>query len=94
MGEDGLYQTSLLQGPQWRTKLQKESQKYFPALVLEVRELPQDAEGTLGARQDISQILWWESRVTCLLGATAASDKETYLRGFAELIKKLRKCVR
>lgn len=45
----GLYQTSLPQGPQKRTKLQQESQKSFPAELLEVREWLQDAEGPLDA---------------------------------------------
>lgn len=88
----GLYQISLPQGPQKRTKLQQESEKSSPAELLEVREWLQDAEGPLDARQDISRILWWESRVTCRLGATAASNKETPLRSFTELIIKLRKC--
>lgn len=69
------------------TELQQESQKHFPAQLLEMRELLQDADGTLDAWQ-------WGRRVTCLLGAAAASNKEIHLRSFAELIKKLRKRVR
>jgi len=53
-------------------------------------ELLQDAEGALDAWQAISQILWWKSRVTCLLSATASSNKEIHVRSFAESIKKLR----
>lgn len=54
MGEDGVYRTCLPQGLQWRKKLQQGSQKCFPAQLLEVRELLQDAEGTLNSWQAIS----------------------------------------
>lgn len=88
MGEDGLPPRSAVE-----YKVQQESQKYFPAQLLQGRELLQDAGGTLDAWQDISQIHRWGSRVTWLLSITAASNKETHLISFPELIKKLRKCV-